>query len=151
MLALNDRSRRVRTAAAALFGAAILAYPLVGIAAKAKTAQSSDVETRIHTLHTQLRITPEQETAWKDVAAAMRDNSKTMEDIRTQQAEKEKAASAPDVINAYGQTMDAHAQAIHKFATAFQSLYDGMSAPQKKTADEVFRHRVHQAAKRQKS
>ncbi len=151
MLALNDRSRRVRVAAAALFGVAILAYPLVGIAAKAKTAQSADVETRIKTLHTQLRITPEQETAWKDVAAAMRDNAKTMEELRRQQAEKEKTASAPDVINAYGQTMDAHADAIHKFATAFQSLYDDMSTTQKKTADEVFRHRVHEAAKRHKS
>jgi cell pole-organizing protein PopZ len=151
MFALNDRSHRARVALAALFGAAILAYPLVGNAGKAQTTPAEDVETRIKTLHTQLRITPEQETAWKDVAAAMRDNSKTMEDLYRQQAEKEKTASAPDVIDAYGQTMDAHANAIHKFATAFQSLYDDMSTTQKKTADDVFRHRVHDAAKRHKS
>ena len=50
------------------------------------------------------------------------------------------------MITAYAKTMDAHADGVHKFATAFQPLYDSMSDAQKKTADEVFRARVHQAA-----
>src|ERR1700722_11607127 len=34
------------------------------------------VENRIKTLHTKLMITPDQESAWNDVAQAMRDNEK---------------------------------------------------------------------------
>jgi hypothetical protein len=47
--------------------------------------------------------------------------------------------------------MDAHAEAVHKFATTFQPLYDSMTPAQKKTADNVFRERVREAAARKKS
>ncbi len=157
----NTTSTRISfgaRAAAAAAGVLILTVPMVGStkenagkAPVANVARSSDVESRIKTLRTELKITQEQDAAWNDVAVAMRENAKAMDDIRTRQAEEEKSATAPDMITAYGKTMDAHAEAVHKFASTFQPLYDSMSDAQKKTADSVFRARVHEAAKRSKS
>jgi len=144
--------------AATLLAGVVLAIPRTGSAANLETvalnsrtaqAQPQAVESRIKTLHQQLHITPEQEAAWKNVAQAMRENATTMEELRSQQAKSEQTATAPDMINAYGKTTDAHADSIKKFAAAFDPLYDGMSAAQKKTADTVFRRRVKDAANRQ--
>jgi hypothetical protein len=144
----------VRTGLAAMtLGATLLAQPVVGAAADVKPVamkttqmRGDDVEARIKTLHSQLRVTAEQESAWTTVADAMRENAKARADLHGEQATVEKTATAPEMITAYAKTMDAHAEGVHKFATVFQPLYDSMSDAQKKTADEVFRVRVHQAA-----
>lgn len=109
-----------------------------------------DVEARIKTLHSQLRITPEQQRAWDDVARVMRENAKATAEQRDQQLEAEKSATAPDMLSAYAKTMDTHAESIHKFIPIFRQLYDSMSEAQKKTADAVFRERVHTAQARRK-
>jgi hypothetical protein len=136
--------------------AAVLGQPSLGFAADMKPVamkptqmRGDDVEARIKTLHSQLRITPEQESQWTTVADAMRTNSQARADLHADQAQAEKTATAPDMITAYAKTMDAHAEGVHKFATAFQPLYDSMSEAQKKTADDVFRARVHEAAAKQ--
>ena len=159
MLSIRTTSLSARLAAGMLVAGVVLASPLPGSAktlekvvavrSRATPGQPQDVEGRIKTLHRELRITPEQEQAWNNVAQAMRDNAKTMEDLQRQQADSERTATAPDMINAFGKTTDAHADAIKKFAAAFQPLYDGMSDAQKKAADTVFRSRVHEAAQRQ--
>jgi hypothetical protein len=145
-------------AAATLLAGVILAAPLPGSAAnvekvavntRATQARPHDVESRIKTLHGELHITPEQEAAWKNVADVMRENAKTMDDFRSQDAQAERTATAPDMISAYGKATDAHADAIKKFATAFAPLYDAMPPAQKKTADTVFRRRVEDSANRQ--
>ena len=118
------------------------------VASTTKATRTDDVEARIKQLHSELRITSAQEDAWKSIAETMRSNSKTMEELRTRQTQSERTAPAPDMIHAYGNTTDAHADAIRKFASAFQPLYDSMSDAQKKTADDVFRRRVHEAARR---
>jgi hypothetical protein len=146
-----------RMAAATILGALILAGPVIGprvdahAAAKGKGGRGDEVESRIKTLHSELHITAAQEAAWNNVAQVMRDNAKTMSDLRAQQAESEKTASAPDVLNAYAKTIDAHGEGVHKFIPVFQTLYDSMSDAQKKTADGVFRKHVHAAAARHKS
>jgi hypothetical protein len=146
-----------RFVAATLLGALVLAGPMMGpaadlahAAAKGRAGRGDEVETRIKTLHSQLRITAAQEPAWNNVAQVMRDNAKTMSDLRRQQTESEKSASAPDMLNAYAKMIDAHADGIHKFIPIFQTLYDSMSEAQKKTADAVFRNRVHAAEARHK-
>lgn len=149
---------RTTTIGAGLLLGVVLAAPPVGhaanltrVAVSPRTAHGNDVEARIKTLHKELRITPEQESQWKDVANAMRENAKTMTDLRTRQSDTTTAATAPEMIDAFGKTVDAHADAIHRFGAVFQTLYDGMSAPQKKTADAVFRERVRAAAKKGQS
>jgi len=158
MRSLRKASSSAWLAAATLLVGVVLAIPRTGSAANLKTVavnsrtahgQPQAVESRIKTLHQELHITPEQETAWKNVAQAMRENATTMEELQNQQAKSEQTATAPDMINAYGKTTNAHADAIKKFAAAFDPLYDGMSAAQKKTADTVFRRQVKDATNRQ--
>ena len=158
MVSFDKTSITSRLAAATLFGALAFANVTSGLAAepkkaaiKSKAPQGDDVEARIKTLHSQLKITPEQESAWNDVAQQMRENAKARADVRSEQTEAEQTASAPDMINAYAKTMDAHAAGVHKFAGVFQTLYDSMSEQQKKTADTVFRDRVHKAAAKRAS
>ena len=158
MFLMNTRSMTVGVATVTLFSAVSLTAPAssvakepIRVAAREKTAQPGDVEARITTLHRELKITPDQETAWKDVAQTMRENAKTMAETHSDQTASERTETAPEMIDAYGKTVDMHAAAIRKFGTSFQPLYDSMSAAQKKTADNVFRNKVHEAAKRGKS
>ena len=153
MHSIDRKPLGARVAAATFAAAMLLAAPslapatdLAVAANKQKAPPPSDVETRIKTLHGQLRITAEQEPAWKNVAQAMRDNAKAMDDLRAQQDAALESASAPEMIDAYGKTMEEHAENVQKFSDVFQSLYDSMSDTQKKTADEVFRQRVEKAA-----
>ena len=147
-------TRTFRTGLAAMtLGAVVLGQPSIGatadikpVAMKTTPARGDDVEARIKTLHNQLRITAEQEPAWNTVAETMRSNAKSRADIHSEQTATERTATAPEMVTAYAKTMDAHADGVHKFATAFQPLYDSMSDAQKKTADDVFRVRVHEAA-----
>lgn len=136
----------IRLGTAMMIGALVLALPGVGSAKGNGGSRGQDVETRIAALHKELRITPEQESTWNDVAQAMRENARRMADVRRQQDEGATTANAPQMIDAYGKTMDAHAESIRRFAGVFQSLYDSMSDAQKKTADQVFRRRVQEAA-----
>ena len=146
-----------RLAAATLLGAVVLASPMLGptravveASTKGKAGQEWDVEARIKTLHSQLRITAEQEAAWSNVAQVMRGNAKAMTEQHKEQAASERSATAPAMLNAYAETIDAHADGIHKFIPIFQTLYETMSESQKKTADAVFRDRVHAAAARKR-
>jgi hypothetical protein len=144
---------------ALLFGALVVATPMTATAAGPKQVamkdkagpSADDVETRVKTLHRELKITPEQEQAWNAVAQQIRENAKARADAHAQQTASEKTATAPDMINAYAKTVDTQADAAHKFSGVFQSLYDGMSEQQKKTADAVFREKVHAAAAKARS
>lgn len=143
-----------RLVAVTLAGTLLSAAPFVAptesaFAASTHTkaaARADDVESRITTLRSQLKITPEQEATWNDVAQAMRDNARAMEELERQQDAAIDTATAPDMIETYGKTMETHAENIQKFSGVFQALYDSMSDAQKKTADEVFRARVEKAA-----
>jgi hypothetical protein len=133
-----------------LLGGVVLASSLpVGAAgSKAKPVPADPVEARIKKLHSDLHITAAQESQWSDVAQMMRDNGKTMADLRQQRVDDSKALGAVDELKSYAAVIDAHADGLHKFIPVFQSLYDSMSDAQKKTADSVFRSRMLDAAKR---
>ncbi|MGE3622650.1 MAG: Spy/CpxP family protein refolding chaperone [Bdellovibrionales bacterium] len=96
------------------------------------------VENRIKNLHDKLKITPEQESAWNDVAQTMRDNEEKMHELVKARHEEAKSMSAPEDLESYEKIAEAHANGIKKMASAFQSLYDDMSPEQKKNADSVF-------------
>lgn len=161
MHSIDRKPLGARIAAATFSGTLALAMTplfapstdLAFAASKASKQQApvNDVESRITTLRSQLKITPEQEPAWNDVAQAMRDNAKAMSDLHQQQDAAIDTATAPQMIDTYGKTMETHAENIQKFSDVFQKLYDGMSDAQKKTADAVFRDRVEKAAAKQRS
>jgi hypothetical protein len=106
--------------------------------ASSPEAMAQRVENRIKTLHQKLGITPDQESAWNDVAQAMRDNEANLSS--TIQAKHENAAnmSAVDDLASYQKIAQAHADGLQKVVSAFQGLYDNMSDDQKKNADQVF-------------
>jgi hypothetical protein len=119
-----------------------------------KMAKMADpVEARIASLHDRLNITADQEGAWSQLAGTMRDNAKSHEDLVKAKQANEATMTAVEDLAAYAEIAQNHADGVKKLAQAFQTLYDGLSADQKKTADEEFRahkqrvrHRAHGAA-----
>ncbi|WP_321961545.1 Spy/CpxP family protein refolding chaperone [Paraburkholderia sp. J7] len=118
-------------------------------AAAASAASSADVraaqhqqrvEERITWLHTQLKITPEQEPQWKTFADVMRSNGQTMAGLYKQRMEGESTRNALDDMKQYAQISQAHADDMQKLVTAFEPLYTSLSPEQKKLADQTFRH-----------
>lgn len=116
---------------------------------KAKMSRVDRVEMRIKALHSELKITPAQETAWNAVAQAMREDAKAMEQA-IEQRRQAKSMTAVDDLKSYQAVADAHAQGLQKLVPAFQALYDAMPPEQQKNADAVFRQahaRHHRRAK----
>jgi Spy/CpxP family protein refolding chaperone len=109
------------------------------IAANPADERAETVEQRITKLHQDLKITPEQETKWNDVAQAMRDNAANMEKLV---AEKRRQApqnmTAIDDLDTYQKFAQAHVDGLKNLTSAFKSLYGAMSDQQKKNADQVF-------------
>ncbi len=96
------------------------------------------VEERIKTLHAKLNITAEQESAWSDVADAMRNSEKDVIALIHERHEHAKTLTAVEDLESYQKIAQAHADGLDKVASAFSTLYDKMSDEQKANADKVF-------------
>ncbi len=123
------------------------AAPEPGMATASAASKTDHVEARIKELHTKLKIAPEQEELWNNVAQVMRDNAKTMEALIKARKEKAGAMTAVDDLKSYGEIAEAHADGLKKFVPAFEPLYAAMSDAQKKSADTLFRQHAHMKAK----
>jgi hypothetical protein len=122
--------------------AAQAAQPQAG----AKPAAKSYVETRIKSLHDQLKITAAEEPKWNAVADAMRDNAQAVGTLISARAKKEKGMSAVDNLKSYEAIAQAHLDGIQELLPAFEALYADMPAAQKKLADTVFNRRPQRPA-----
>jgi periplasmic protein CpxP/Spy len=107
-----------------------------------KPSRSARVETRIKQLHSQLKITPDQEQAWDAVASVMRDSAANIDQLSQQRTEGRSTMSALDNLKSYQSIADAHADEMNKLVPAFEALYDKMTPAQQKNADMVFRPRT---------
>jgi periplasmic protein CpxP/Spy len=116
--------------------------PAPARAAKTGASRANQVEARINELHTKLRITAEQEEQWKKVAEVMRDNANRMEETSKVRAEKATTMTAVEDLKAYADIADVHAEGIKRFVSVFEPLYHSMSDAQKKSADNIFLHRI---------
>ena len=136
-----------RTASALFVVASLAAVPALAqepaagaaMQGPAMSQKQNGLEPRISELHQQLKITPDQEKKWDAVAKVMRSNA---ESSRAQVMEKRKDEAnmtAVADLNAYADISELHAKNTRKMAKVFSTLYDSMSADQKKAADEVFR------------
>lgn len=126
--------------------------------------RTDHIEGRIAFLKAELKITDAQNAQWEAVAKALRDQSAAMtklrEDFRAARGaarkeaagrkEKDQALTAPEVLARREQMRELHAKAIavraegqKQFAAAFTTLYDSMSAEQKKIADSLFARGGH--------
>jgi protein CpxP len=148
---------------AALMGATMLVSPLAAAnaaefrvaqaatpqthAAEAATASKGEtVEQRIASLHTGLKITPDEDAKWNAVAQAMRENASNMDQLV---AEGRKTApqdmSAVDDLKTYQKFAQAHVDGLKNLISSFTALYAAMPDAQKKVADTVF-EAAHQTA-----
>jgi hypothetical protein len=101
--------------------------------------EEKGIEQRITQLHSELKITPDQESKWNSVAQAMRDNAASLDKLIIQSKQAGSAnMSAVDDLEANQQFVQAHLDGLKNFTSAFKSLYDSMSDQQKKNADQVF-------------
>lgn len=146
-------------ALAALLGATSLALPMsaaradsvirapiqlvqAGKSQAAKDATATKAETleqRITDLHAALKITPDEQTKWNDVAQAMRDNAAAMQKLVAEtRAAAPASRTAVDDMNTYAKFAQTHVDGLKNLSAAFQTLYDSMPDPQKKVADQVF-------------
>jgi protein CpxP len=106
----------------------------------------AQVNQRAAQMHAQLKITPAQEAAWNAFAQAMRDNVTSTDEAFKQRTATLATMSAVDNMKNFAQIEQTRAQGVQNLATAFETLYGGLSDDQKKTADTVFRHYGEQRA-----
>jgi hypothetical protein len=137
-------------AIAALLGTTTLVSPLTAALAQNSTAQAvaatgatetkgETVEQRVTNLHAALKITPEQETAWKPVAQAMRENAANMDTlVASNRTKAPQSMTAVEDLKIYQKFAQAHVDGLKNLISAFGTLYDAMPDAQKKVADQVF-------------
>jgi periplasmic protein CpxP/Spy len=156
-------------AIAALMGSTFLVSPLAparadpAIAAPVQLAQTAPTKTpatvdttsnkietleqRIANLHGSLKITPDEELKWSDVAQAMRENSYKMEQLVTaKRAQSPQDMTALDDLMTYQTFAQAHVDGLKNLTASFATLYNAMPAAQKKNADLVFQGFGHKGA-----
>jgi protein CpxP len=98
------------------------------------------VNQRITQMRQELKITAAQQPDWDAFAQVMRDNVTSVEKSYKQRRASVATMSAPDNMRNFAQIEQGRAENIQKLAVSFQTLYDGMSDDQKKTADVMFSH-----------
>ena len=147
-------------AIAALMGATMLAGPLS--AARADTATSAAIQlaqavhrpgrrgshrleggdrrAADHQLHAALKITPDQEAKWKEVAQDMRENAAAMDKLVAESRKiPPQNMTAVDDLKMYQKFAQAHVDGMKNLLSHFEAFYAAMPDAQKKIADEVFR------------
>lgn len=107
-------------------------------AAAATSSKPETVDQRISTLKTALKITPDQETKWKAVADAMRQNAGMMDKLVQEKQAKMANMTAVEDLKTYQDFTQAHLDGLKNLNSAFESLYNAMPDAQKKNADQVF-------------
>jgi hypothetical protein len=171
------KPRRVTSTAAMLFGAVLLASPVLAAPSSSSSPQAKPspagqqivmsssssssrmtepnqespgpeaVEARIKELHSKLHITAAQDKQWNDLAEVMRDNARAMVAVEKKRSIEAQSMNAVDVVKSYETVIEAHEEGMKHFIPAFETLYDSMSDSQKKAADSMFRVRAKQSAK----
>jgi periplasmic protein CpxP/Spy len=115
----------------------------------ATASKGETVEQRITTLHAALKIMPDEETKWSDVAQAMRENAAAMDKLVAEgRATAPQSMSAVDDLKMYQRFSQAHVDGLKNLISAFSALYTVMPDAQKKVADEVFQSSRQAAATR---
>lgn len=106
---------------------------------------SKRVDQRIDQLHSELHITSAQQSQWDQFAQVMRDNARGMDQMLDQRGTQLASMNAAETMQSYAQLAEQHATDVQKLASAFQPLYDSMSAEQKQNADTVFRGKANRS------
>jgi len=111
------------------------------------TPAPTPIEKKISILHSKLQITTAQEPLWHPVAEIMRNNASAIYAIKQIHSTKTDSMNAVDNLRSYGELVDVHADGIKKLMPAFETLYNSMSAAQKRNADLIFRNQEYRTAR----
>jgi len=109
------------------------------------STRGENVEDRIKHLHDQLKITPQQEAQWNNVAQVMMDNASAVDSAIRDRVAKAASMTAIDDLRSYQAIVQTHADGLKKLAAAFTPLYSAMPEAQQRAADAVFGHRTNAA------
>jgi protein CpxP len=112
------------------------AGPGGGRGAPPPQAGGGDVDRQIADLKKQLKITPQQEPQFNAFTEVMRNNARD-EDSQMRQAGANQRPNAVDALKQAQQMAEMQSNGLKRLVPAFQALYDSLSDPQKKTADQV--------------
>jgi periplasmic protein CpxP/Spy len=93
-------------------------------------------EQQITELKKRLAITPQQQPQFDAFAQVMRQNAQAMEQMM-QQDQQSPNRNAVEDLKAAVKTAKAEADGLERLLPPLQALYDSLSDPQKKTADQV--------------
>jgi protein CpxP len=139
ILASPLTAARADTASNAAIQLAQAASPQSPAAAGATQSKGETVEQRITNLHEALKITPDEDAKWNDVAQAMRENAAAMDKlVATNRTTAPQGKTAVDDLNTYEKFAQAHVDGLKNLISSFKTLYTAMPDAQKKNADEVF-------------
>ena len=141
MLASPLTASRADTATNGAFQLAQAAAPQSSAGAGATTETKGEtVEQRITNLHAALKITPDQEAKWKEVAQDMRENAAAMDKLiaETRATPPQNMTAVAD-LKMYQKFAQAHVDGLKNLLSHFEAFYAAMPDAQKKIADEVFR------------
>lgn len=128
-------------------GAPAAATPPAAVAPPHAAAHTpAAVERRVQQLHTQLRITPQEQSQWDAFAQTMRQNADNMRTAIDQRGSQMDTMDAAQNMQSYAQLAQVHAQDMQQMASAFQTLYQSMSPEQRQNADQLFRARDQRVA-----
>jgi periplasmic protein CpxP/Spy len=142
MLASPLTAARADSAVGAPIQLAQAAAPQSQPAAATKT-KGETIEQRITSLHKALKITPDEDSKWNDVAQAMRENAAAMDKLSAEQsAQAPQGVSAVDDLKTYQKFAQAHVDGLKNLTSSFETLYGSMPDAQKKVADQVFQSRA---------
>jgi hypothetical protein len=147
---LTYTSARTVVAAALVAAIGFTAIPSISVAAGTKATEVERVELRIKSMHAKLKITPDEEEKWSKVSDVMRENAKKMDALTQTRINNVKTMNAIEDLKSYGEIVDAHAEAIRKFAPVFENLYASMTDAQKLEADELFRQGANHKPRQKK-
>jgi protein CpxP len=106
------------------------------------------VEGRIAFMKAELKITPAQETQWQPVAAAMRENAKTLDQTITTARQKRDTMDAVERLELREQFAKLRADNDARLLAAFKPLYANLSSEQQQIANQLVgaRHHWHHRA-----
>ena len=106
------------------------------------------VDGRIAFLKAELKITPAQETEWQQVAGAMRENAKTLDQTITTARQNRTTIDAVQRLESREQFAKVRADNDARLLAAFKPLYASLSTEQQQMANQLVgahHHRHHRA------
>lgn len=103
----------------------------------APPSQAAETEQQLSALQKELKITPQQQSQFDAFAQVMRQNAQAT-DAAVQQAQQGQTHNAVEDLRTFAKMTQTQAEGLQRLIPAFEALYNSLSDPQKRTADQVF-------------